>query len=465
MSVFLPGVIVFGLVVFIHEFGHFLVAKACGVPIERFSIGFGPRIAGFHRRETEYIVSALPLGGYVKMAGDEMPEPGAAPDPNTFLGHPWWHRVLIALAGPGANLVLAIVITIVMFMSGIHSPDELNVVGNLAPGSAAERAGFRSGDVIVQVDGHATSSRHQVAVAMLGGEDAPRADHPVDVPFMVQRDGQTVPLTIAAADLKDVAGSLRFFQPAVVGEVVNGMPAYVGGVKEKDRIVAIDGAPVRDWSDLIDLIAKRADQPLTLTVERGGRTVDLRVTPMKQKDDTTGKNVGRIGIWPEFREYVQHYSVGEAIKGGTLATLDRVAITFTGIVSLFAHPASIGQSVSGPIAIMEMSGQAARRGLYSLFNITAVISIALMVFNLLPIPILDGGMVVMAVAEGIRRRPVPIRVQTAFQRLGFVLLGSLIVFALLNDPLKMIRRSRAISESNGRTTQENGRVAPEDSAR
>jgi regulator of sigma E protease len=337
------------------------------------------------------------------------------------------------------------------------------VLGAVKAGTAAERVGLRERDTIVEVEGRPTSTRREVALALLGGEEAPRIEHPVDVPVTVERDGSRIPVIIPAADLKDVTETMNFYQPAVVGDVVNGMPAYVAGVQEGDRITAINGAPVRDWSDLIGLIAQRAGDKLTLTIDRGGRTVDVNVTPMKQKE--SGKTVGRIGIWPEYREYVQRYPLGEAIVNGTMETLARVGLTASGLVSLFTNPGSIGQSVSGPIAIMEMSGQAAKRGLYYLFNITALISIALMVFNLLPIPILDGGMVVMSIAEGIRRRPVPIRVQAAFQRLGFVLLGSLIVFALLNDPLKMIRRNRAISESNGRTTGESGQVAPDDSAR
>jgi regulator of sigma E protease len=464
MGTFLPGILVFGLVVFIHELGHFLVARACGVPVDRFSIGFGPKLFGFQRGRTEYVVSALPLGGYVKMAGEEMPEPGATPDPDTLFGHPWWHRVLIALAGPGANFVFAIVVTILMFMTGIHTPDGHNVVGAVEPASAVEQVGLQPGDVIVEVDGQPTASSLQVRIAMLGGEKAPRLETPADVSLVVERNGERVPVAVPAAELKGVAEKLTFHQQAVVGEVLNGMPAYVAGVQVGDRIVAIDGAPVRGWSDLISLIAQRGGEKIQLTIERASGTVNLAVTPMKQ-EEKDGTTVGRIGIVPEFREYVRKYPVGEAITNGTMETLARVGLTAEGIFSLFRNPLSIGQAVSGPIAIMEMSGQAAQKGLFHLMNMTALISIALMVFNLLPIPILDGGMVVMSIIEGIRRRPVPIAVQAISQRVGFVLLGSLIVFALLNDPLKMIRRNRAISESKGRTTQGDVREAPNDSAR
>lgn len=462
MSVFIPGIIVFGIVVLVHEIGHFLMARACRVPIERFSVGFGPRVWGIRRGGIEYVISALPLGGYVKMAGEDLPESGQPADPNSFLGHPWWHRVLIAVAGPGANFVFAVLVTILMFLSGIHYPDSLNRVGRIAADSAPAKIGLLPEDLIVEVDGKPTRTGREVRLGLMGGEEAPLLETPRDVPLVVTRGATRVPLTAPGAELRAILENLVFFQPPVVGDVINGMPAYVAGLKAGDRITAVDGSPVEEWTDLTALISKRAGQPIQLDVEREGRHLTLRVTPMKQQEE--GRALGRIGIWPEQREYVMRYSPGQAVIQGTLETVGRVWLTTTGIISLFRHPGSLGQSVSGPIAIMEMSGQAAQRGFFYLANITAIISIALMVFNLLPVPILDGGLVVMAVAEAIRRRPVPTRVQVMFQRVGLALLGSLIIFALLNDPLKMIRRSRAISETRERTTTttpEPGRVTPD----
>jgi regulator of sigma E protease len=333
------------------------------------------------------------------------------------------------------------------------------------PGSAVAKVGLQPGDVIVEVDGQSTESSQEVRIAMLGGEEAPRLENPTDVALVVERGEERLPIVIPAAELKNVAEKLTFYQAAVVGEVINGMPAYVAGVQVGDKIVAIDGAPVTDWTDLIGLIAKRGGEPIKLTIERAAGTVDVTVTPANH-EEKDGTMVGRIGIWPEFREYVRKYPPGEAIVNGTMETLARVGLTASGIVTTFKNLTSIGQAVSGPLAIMEMSGQAAKKGFFHLMNMTAMISIALMVFNLLPIPILDGGMVVMSIIEGLRGgRPVPIRVQAMFQRVGFVLLGSLIIFVLLNDPLKMIRRQRAISQSKSRTTQGEVREAPDDSAR
>ncbi len=461
MNVILPGILVFGLVVFIHELGHFLMAKACGVPVERFSVGFGPKLLGFTRGRTEYVIAAIPMGGYVKMAGDEMPEPGEAPDPDTFLGHPWWHRVLIALAGPGANFVLAMVLSITILMVGLRLPDTSNVTGQLDPASTAALAGLRAGDTIVEVDGRPVTSGRGVRTSLLGGEEAPRLQHPVDVTVVVDRAGEPVTLRVPAPDLRSFNESLVFFTPAVVGEVISGMPAYVAGVQEGDRILAVDGHEVTEWTDLTELISERGGQGLVLRVEREGRVVDLKVTPMKDQDGKEER--GRIGIWPEQKTFTRKFGVVDAFRYGAMETVDRVALTAKSIAGLFLRPASIGQSISGPIAIIEMSGRAAQRDFSTFVNFIAAISIALMVFNLLPIPILDGGLVVMAVIEGIRRRPVPMGVQAAFQKVGFVLLGSLILFALLNDPLKMIKRNRAISNSKGQsvTTGDAGTKAPD----
>lgn len=458
----LPGIAVFGILVFFHELGHFLAAKACKVPVDQFSVGFGPTILGFRRGGTQYSLAAIPLGGFVKMAGDEYPEDDQEPDPNTFLGHPWWHRVVIALAGPGANFLLALVVCIAMFVVGIQYADSSNVVGRVSPTSPQAAVGLMEQDRIVEVDGQAVTGGYAVRTALFGGEGAPRLKNPVDVPLTVERLGARVPLTIPAAQLAALNDSLRFFQPAEIGEVVSGMPAYTAGLMVGDRISSVDGQPVLDWSDLTPLISKRAleldptgsgeGRPIALTVLRGDRTLELSVKPMIQKDDGAAKPVARIGISARYPTVTIKHGLVESLSLGTNETLARTGLTFAGIVSLFTRPKQLGQSVSGPIAIIEMSGQAAQRGLFTVMNLLVVLSLALMAFNLLPIPILDGGLVVMAVIEGIRRKRVPFKSLMIAQRVGFVLLGSLILFTLLNDPLKIIRRNRAISESQGRST-------------
>lgn len=462
----LPGIFVFGVLVFIHELGHFLVAKWCGVPVEQFSVGFGPKLFGFRRKDTEYKVSAIPLGGFVKMAGDEYPEDGQRPDPNTFLGHPWWHRVLIALAGPGANFLLAFVVGILMYLIGIPYADSSNVLGRVGSGSPVATVGLAEDDRIVEVEGKPVTGGYSIRTTLLGGEKMPRLKAPVDVPLVVDRAGTRIPLVVPASLLKAVNDSLRFFQAAEIGEVSPGSPAYTAGLMVGDRIASVDGQRIGEWSDLTPMVSRLAlpagagDTPRTLVlgVVRGDRTLEVPVRPMILTED--GKPSARIGIAARFPTVTVRHGFVEAVKYGSADTIWKTGATFQGIFGLFLSPKSIGQSVSGPVAIIEMSGQAARRGVSTLLNLLVVLSLALMAFNLLPIPILDGGLVVTALIEGIRGKPVPFKSLLMAQRVGLVLLGSLIIFTLLNDPLKIIRRNRAISESKSKTVQTPPEPAP-----
>jgi regulator of sigma E protease len=452
LQLILFGIPALGLVVLVHELGHFLMARACGVPVDRFSIGFGPKLLGIRRGRTEYVLAAFPLGGYVKMAGEEALEEGSAPGPDTFLGHPWWHRVLIALAGPGANFIFAFVVLSLLYMTGVRHADSSNVVGRVPAGSTVEAVGFASGDRIVAVDGRPATRGGEVRLALAGGEEAPHRDRPVDLSVTVERNGAPATLAISAARLPAVIDSLEFHIPPVIGEVVSGTPAYVAGLQDADRVVAVNGTPITEWSDLLDRISNSPGVATTLTVQREGRTLDITVTPAPT-DEPGGGTVGRIGVVVQSQgSFLARYPVLQAIEYGATHTVRLSGAQFQGIIQLFTNLGRLGQSVSGPLAIMEMTGRAAQQGLPELFQFIALISIALMAFNLLPVPVLDGGLVVMALAEGIRRRPVPMKVQIIFQQVGLVLLGSLILFVVFNDPLKMIRRNRALSRQEAPAT-------------
>lgn len=443
MTVILFGVLTLGVVVLLHELGHFLMARACRVPVERFSIGIGPKVWGFRRGDVEYWIAALPLGGYVKMAGEEVVD-DTPPSPDTFLGHPWWHRVLIALAGPGANFITALVVIIGIYLTGVHYADAPSVVGRMSAASPVATAGLQLNDRIVRVDGQATASAWEVRTALLGGRKAPRREHPVDVLLTVERAGQPFEVTIPAASLAAFSDSLDFRLLPVVQMVMPGNPAYVAGMKAGDRILTVEGEPIEEWGDLLNRISARPGQVTRLTVDRAGTTLDLTLTPIGVRLDR--KTVGRIGISPAGSLHVESYPPGQALAYGWQEAVGRVGATFKGLFDLARHPKSFKDSISGPLAIMQMSGEAATRGWYEIFQNLVFLSIALMVFNLLPIPILDGGLVMMALAEAIRRRPVPVKVQLALQQVGLVLLGSLIIFAMLNDPWKMFQRRRALSK-------------------
>ena len=218
------GVPALGLVVLVHELGHFLMARLCRVPVDKFSIGFGPRLLGFTRGRTEYALSLIPLGGYVKMAGEEALEEGVPPGPDTFLGHPWWQRVLIALAGPGANFVFAFVVLTILYLVGVSYPDSSNVVGRVTPGSTIEAIGLRPRDEVVSVSGAPTTRGGEVRLAIAGGEAAPHLKNPADLVLEVARDGRRESLPVRAGQVGALLDSLLFFTPAVIGPL-RGLPA------------------------------------------------------------------------------------------------------------------------------------------------------------------------------------------------------------------------------------------------
>jgi regulator of sigma E protease len=438
----LPGVVLLGLVIFVHELGHFLVAKWRGVRILKFSLGFGPPLFKFTRGETEYRLSWIPLGGYVQMAGDAPSEDGTMPGtPEEYLSHPWPGRLAIAIAGPLANLLTAFLVLAAVGVVGVTYPDYPNKLGAVADTSVAWRAGARDGDRVVAVGGAPVKSWIEIFLA--------NSHHPAKEPIdlVLERSGRNVPIHLASEEREPFFSSVRRPpDPPVVGGVLAGMPAYKAGLKVGDRILAVNGHPVSAWEELPPALSVEVDKPVRLTIARAGQTFDVTVTPM---NSTGGKGAnGRIGIEPPRQGvYVERHGVLESLRFAAPATVQLVASVYSGMWLTLTHPIYYREYMGGPMFIVQAASEQARHGWDYFLRFLAMINVAIMAFNLLPIPVLDGGHILLALIQGVRRRALSARSDNRFQKVGLIVLGTIFILILANDPVRVWQRQRAIDKA------------------
>ena len=438
----LPGVVLLGLVVFVHELGHFLVAKWRGVKVLRFSLGFGPALVKFTRGETEYRLSWIPLGGYVQMAGDSPGDDGAMPGtPEEYLSHPWLGRIAIALAGPAANLLTAYLVLVTVGVVGVSYPDYPNQLGATPDTSVAWRAGARPGDRVVALSGAPVKSWLEIFLA----NSRHAAREPVDL--TLDRAGRSVAIHLAPEQREPFFSSLRRPpEPPIVGAVWTGMPAYKAGIKAGDRILAVNDHAVHSWDELPPALSGEVDKPVRLRIERGHQTFDITVTPM---NSTGGKGAnGRIGIEaPRQGVYVERHGLFESFGLAARATVELVATVYAGMWLTATHPIYYREYMGGPMFIVQAASEQARHGGDYYLRFLAMINIAIMAFNLLPIPMLDGGHIVLALLEGARRRALSVSAYVRFQKIGLIVIGTLFVLIIANDPLRVLQRQRAIDKA------------------
>jgi regulator of sigma E protease len=445
------ALVALGALIFIHELGHFLVAKAMGVGVERFSLGFGPRIFSFRRGETEYCISIVPLGGYVKMTGEEAhgedaihpatEEPPVDPA-KSFATKPLWARALIVFAGPAMNFVLAAVIFSVVF-AAVGVPVLEPTIGRVTPDSPAAQGGLRPRDRVVAIDGKPVEHWGEIEDAVTRANGRP-------LTLTIARDGvrQDVTVTPRKVPVRTPfnepaeAWSIgaRPYLPPVVGEVRPSMPAAEAGLQPRDRIVAFNGQPIETWDELAEMISTRADETLTLRIERGGSRMDVTVTPRVEVErDALGNEtkVGRIGIATATSQSFQRSDPLTALARGVARTWDVTAITVVSIWKLITGtiPAS---NIGGPLQISMVAGQQAQQGLVSYAFFVALISVNLAILNLLPVPMLDGGHLLFFAIEGVLGRPLSLRKREIAQQIGLALLLLLMVFALFNDLTRLL---------------------------
>jgi regulator of sigma E protease len=426
----LAFIFVIGVLITIHEAGHFVVARMLGAPVEVFSIGFGKRLWGFERGGTDYRISLVPLGGYVRIIGlgpDESDVVGDGADQSELL--PRWKRTLILLAGPLTNIVAAVGFVALAFMIGVEVQaylDEPPVVGWVEPGSGADLAGVQSGDEVLAVGGQQLEYWRELETILLtsgGGE----------VVLTIRRNGERleVPVILGVDHLYGFGVSgIKPFLDSVV-QPRGGGPASSAGVRTGDRIVAVNGTQVDQYYELPILIEPLAGREIGIDVVRDGEELTFGLTTM----DEGGK--GKIGVVPLFPTTVKTLSLVPAIRAGTVECHRMTIQTFQVIGRLLTRKASIRQ-VSGPVGIAQISGEAARSGIEALIMLMGIISLQLGIFNLLPIPILDGGHLTVIAVESTIRRDLPIKVKERILEVGFYLLILLMVVVLFNDIVRIL---------------------------
>jgi regulator of sigma E protease len=429
--------IVLGIMIFVHEWGHFMAAKLCGVRVDVFSLGFGPRLFGMKRGDTDYRISALPFGGYVRMAGDNPLEErtGAGYE---FLSRPRWQRVIIAIAGPAMNFVLALVILWGIFWRlGIPSPVfEHQAADIVAVPQSMATTGVQPGDRIIAVNGVPTPTWKQV----YSEYEKAKPGNPITI--AVSRSGANQIITATTPEHLASPDILFGYPPlaAVIAEVDAGTPADRAGLKPGDTIIAMNGKPVITWPQLVEGVHQSGGHSIQFGVRRDGQQLELDITPM-QGTDLEGQPVWQVGVLPNTDEDYERQSFLEAGKDAASSTVSGMRQIGQVLVGLFSGKVSIRQ-LAGPVGIARISGEAAKRGLPTLLEFMAVISLNLGLLNLLPIPILDGGHILMLAIEGILRRDLSIAVKERFVQVGLVFLLGIFAFVMYSDILKAVQSHR-----------------------
>jgi regulator of sigma E protease len=421
--------VVFGILVFVHEFGHFFMAKLAGVRVEVFSFGYGKRLFGVKRGDTDYRVSLLPLGGYVRLLGEGMFEKDRPIAPDDLMAKNRGQRLLIMAMGSIMNVALAVLIVAFMNVVGTSTPEYLDakpVIGLIESGSPAERAGLQVDDEILRIAGQPVRTWADVQMAI--GSKPDRL-----VPVEVRRDGRLMDVDVQTESVTRYDMGYAGFQakiPTQVQMVLPNSPAEQAGLKAGDVILAIDGAPVYFYK-FLEIIQKNAGRELQLTIDRGGRTLTLSITPRKEGD------VGKIGISQVAKSVIKKYPFFAAIGQSFKANLDNVFLIVRFIKQLFTGEASTRQ-LGGPLEIANFSYAAFRMGWAALLSWIAVISLQLGVLNLFPIPVFDGGQIFVLVIESLFRRDLGPKARQIWMSIGFVIFVFLIVFVVLNDIVKRL---------------------------
>ena len=420
---------VLGFMILIHEFGHYAVAKWLGVRVEQFAIGFGTRLIGFRKGDTDYRINAIPLGGYVKMSG-ENPMDERSDDPREFMNHSRWHRFLIAIAGPTMNILLAIVLLTTVYMVHYEYPavyDEAPVIGWVAKDTPAAKAGFEVGDRITRIDDVENPTWEQVDLKQAMSPGQPLL---VDV----QRNGQTIEKTVVpepmGLDQIGYAGWAPKEDTVTITDLQEKMPAEKAGLKEGDKIIALDGKPVAALAEMIESLAITKDKPITITVLRKGEQKSFTLQPVLLEKRY------RIGIGTEQMK-VKTLPFAAALNL-SLHKNGENALLILELVRKMVHGKML-RSIEGPIRIGQAAGEAARsKGWTPLMGLTAAISLNLGIFNLLPIPILDGGVILFLLIEGLMRRDISMNIKERVYQAAFVFLLVFAAMVIYNDLLKTI---------------------------
>ncbi len=437
MVVFLTGL---AALIFVHELGHFLIARRCGVVVEKFSLGFGPKIFGFHSKGTDFLIAAIPLGGYVKMKGED-PGEELQDTQGSFSAAPVQHRLAIAFGGPLFNILFALAIYVVVYMVGV--PTLGTTIGTVRDNSPAQAAGLKSGDRILEVNGREIRFWDQLLDIVHKAPGQP-------MQFVIEKDIHTVQ-TVTITPKMDEATNL-FGEKEKVGligvtpllrnisYVEEGSAADHAGLQAGDDILSIDGTAIMGWRDLKPAAIDKPGQELTFRILRNGYEQDLKLTPApKTITDSEGKEIqiGLLGLQLRGDMVLEQYSLLGAVQRGFKETWRLTYLIAVSIKKLIfgSIPAD---TIGGPILIFQIYGQQAEQGFNELIRLTALLSINLGLINLLPIPMLDGGHIFFFLIELIKGKPVSERSRERASQIGLFMLISLMVFAIYNDIMRVI---------------------------
>ena len=426
MTTILAFLFVLGVLIFVHELGHFLAARRHGVRVLTFSLGFGPKVFKVKRGDTEYCISAVPLGGYVKMAG-ENPEDPRSGQPDEFLSKTKWQRFQILFAGPAMNIILAVVVlAIVLGIRGVQVAtyvDEPAVIGSVVAGSPAERAGLRRGDRILKVASDRVETWKDLDIAI--GIRRPGRD----ISVTVLRDGQTMttpvrPVAEGRYEVSDI-GVLPNINP-IITSVIAGDRAEQSGLKAGDIVLSVNDEPMATRQQLIDVISRNGGKTVRLRVRRG--TEELTITGVPEQRGARGM----MGFY--ISEPTKSFKPGplEAVQLSIEHNIESSGLIFRTLAGLFTGETSVRQ-LQGPVGIAQLSGESAQEGFISLLSLMAMLSINLGILNLMPVPVLDGGHILIMALEGIARRDFSMQVKEKMLLAGFVVLMMLMVTVIYND--------------------------------
>ena len=440
----LSFVLALGILITVHEFGHFWVARRCGVKVLRFSIGFGPSLLRWRDRlDTEYSIAAIPLGGYVKMLDEREGEVPAAELEQAFNRKPVMQRIAVVSAGPLANFLLAIAVYWGLFMAGESGYAPL--IGEVEAGSVADLAGLEAGQEIVAVDGVETPTWQALSFRLLDRiGDTGSISFSVKYPDseMVYESEATINRWLSGEEQPDLFGGLGLSMftpevPPVIGQVVGGGPAEQAGLQPGDQVISADGVPMNLWMDWVDYVRARPGEAIDVEYRRGMELLRVTLVPERVVDDN-GESIGRVGLGvqlPEMpAEMLRKFERGpvEAMGASLQRTGELVGFTLNSIKKMVMGLIS-PKNLSGPITIAKVATASAKSGLEAYVSFLALLSVSLGVLNLLPIPVLDGGHLMFYFAELLAGRPVPERIQALGYQVGLFLVLGIMFLALYND--------------------------------
>ena len=443
-------VLVLGVMILVHEWGHFIVARLFGVRVDVFSIGFGPRLFGWKRGATDYRISAVPLGGYVRMAGQDPTEidsqgrglaekgdklPTGAPD--ELMSKPRWQRALISFAGPAVNLIFPVLLLAVYFgILGIPYPafeDKPVAITALPGNSPAAAAGLHSGDKIISINGQTVANWTDADKAIT------KANATSKFSLEVESGGtrRTVVIPVQAKDIEQPDQLLGFLPvKPILEDVQPGFPAARAGLKENDLIVGVDGKKIEWWGEFTDRVRGSNGHSVAIDVQRDGRPVHLVVTPQAAMNDR-GETIYQIGVQVHEDTAYRRVSLVESARYAGMVTTETIQQTIGVVGRLLSGRVSVKQ-LQSVVGISRAAGQAVHKGTQAVIFLMVMISVNLGILNLLPIPILDGGNILLLAVEGVRRRDLSMAFKERFVQVGLVFLLVLFAYVMYNDVVRLL---------------------------